>query len=45
MDCSGRGMCDYATGQCFCYDGFYGENCGKTTAMAYDVLPLFMAEL
>ena len=45
VDCSGRGTCDYTTGQCSCYDGFYSENCGKTTAMAYDALSQLTAEL
>eukprot|EP00903_Cladosiphon_okamuranus_P015673 g14471.t4 len=45
VDCSGRGTCDYTTGQCSCYDGFYSENCGKTTAMDYDSLSLLTADL
>ena len=27
-DCSGRGGCDYATGQCACYGGYAGEGGG-----------------
>lgn len=27
MDCSGRGVCDYATGTCVCAQGFFGERC------------------
>lgn len=45
VDCSGRGQCDYQTGECSCYDGFYGENCGKTTTMAFDPLLVLVEEL
>jgi len=27
MDCSGRGLCDYTTGVCKCFKGFFGERC------------------
>jgi hypothetical protein len=26
-DCSGRGICNYQTGLCRCFSGFYGEAC------------------
>lgn len=26
-DCSGRGICDYETGQCHCFSGFFGNKC------------------
>jgi len=26
-DCSGRGMCDYDTGKCRCFVGFFGDAC------------------
>jgi len=28
VDCSRRGVCNYATGECDCFHGFYGLNCG-----------------
>jgi hypothetical protein len=31
MDCSGRGKCDYTTGQCQCFKGFFGERCEEQT--------------
>jgi len=27
MDCSGRGICDYSTGQCACFSGYSGTAC------------------
>ncbi|ETW07908.1 hypothetical protein H310_02316 [Aphanomyces invadans] len=27
-ECSNRGVCNYATGVCTCFEGFYGSNCG-----------------
>jgi hypothetical protein len=29
VDCSNRGICDYSSGICQCFDGFYGSNCGN----------------
>ncbi|CAM9881544.1 unnamed protein product [Ascophyllum nodosum] len=34
VDCSNRGQCNHATGDCACYAGFYGDNCNKTTALS-----------
>jgi len=31
MDCSGRGLCDYSTGICKCFKGFFGERCEEQT--------------
>ena len=28
VDCSNRGLCDYSSGVCTCFDGFFGANCG-----------------
>lgn len=33
MDCSGRGLCDYSTGICKCFKGFYGERCESQTTL------------
>ena len=27
VDCSNRGVCDYKTGRCLCFDGFFDYNC------------------
>jgi len=28
VDCSNRGLCDYSSGLCRCFNGFAGSNCG-----------------
>ena len=33
-DCSGRGICDYLSGICDCFAGFYGEACDKQSIKA-----------
>jgi len=30
-ECSSRGTCDYATGECKCFDGFNGRGCRRTS--------------
>lgn len=32
-DCSGRGKCDYSTGTCSCFAGFFGTSCTKQTTL------------
>jgi hypothetical protein len=32
-DCSGRGICDYSTGLCYCFSGFHGDACDKITVL------------
>jgi hypothetical protein len=32
-DCSGRGKCDYTSGNCLCFKGFFGEDCSLQTAL------------
>lgn len=27
VDCSNRGICNFHSGRCQCFDGFFGENC------------------
>ena len=34
VDCSNRGACDYQTGLCECYTGYYGYNCGLQSVLA-----------
>mmetsp|Transcript_37306 Transcript_37306/g.54549 ORF Transcript_37306/g.54549 Transcript_37306/m.54549 type:complete len:301 (+) Transcript_37306:83-985(+) len=34
IDCSNRGLCDYVTGRCTCFDGYYGEACHLQSALA-----------
>lgn len=30
VDCSDQGICDYTTGTCTCFKGYWGENCNTT---------------
>jgi len=32
-DCSGRGVCDYSSGTCKCFSGFFGESCNIQTVL------------
>jgi hypothetical protein len=29
VDCANQGVCDYSSGVCRCYEGFYGSNCAS----------------
>jgi len=31
VECSGKGTCDRKSGECTCYDGFWGEGCRRST--------------
>lgn len=33
LDCSARGLCDYTTGVCKCFKGFYGERCEEISTL------------
>jgi len=32
-ECSGRGACDYTSGTCNCFEGFYGDHCSLQTIL------------
>lgn len=32
-DCSGRGICDYSSGTCTCFSGFFGTSCQEQTTL------------
>jgi hypothetical protein len=32
IDCSNRGSCNYATGECTCFIGYHGKACGTKSA-------------
>ena len=36
VDCSNRGTCNYRTGQCACFDGYFGQACNEMSALAHD---------
>ncbi|GMI43990.1 hypothetical protein TrCOL_g5075 [Triparma columacea] len=36
VDCSNRGTCDYRTGKCACYNGYFGQACDQMDALAHE---------
>ena len=34
VDCANRGICDYTTGTCTCFNGFHSQDCSKTSIYA-----------
>ncbi|GMH66896.1 hypothetical protein TL16_g04532 [Triparma laevis f. inornata] len=34
VDCSNRGVCDYRTGTCACFVGYFGQACNEQSALA-----------
>jgi hypothetical protein len=37
VDCSNRGLCDYKTGLCKCFEGHYGDDCSLRSVLARDM--------
>jgi hypothetical protein len=33
VDCANRGTCDYSSGECSCFSGFYGSNCASLSPL------------
>lgn len=33
LECSGRGSCDYTSGECKCFEGYYGRACSVRTTL------------
>ena len=34
VDCANRGICDFSTGECDCFPGFYGQDCTLQSVLA-----------
>jgi hypothetical protein len=41
IDCSNRGVCDYKSGTCTCFEGYYGTNCNINDALAGNTIDPF----
>lgn len=39
VDCANLGMCDYTTGTCNCFPGFYGSDCTMYDGRVYEPPP------
>ena len=37
-DCSGRGICDYGSGLCKCFSGYYGAKCQFRTILELSLI-------
>lgn len=35
VDCANRGLCNYKTGLCSCFDGYIGENCATINTLSF----------
>lgn len=41
VDCANLGICDYSTGTCQCFEGFYGSDCTMFEGRVYEkVVPI-----
>ena len=45
IDCSNQGVCDYTSGTCTCFEGYWGDNCGIRARYAVNLQASGMATL